>query len=312
MSLTTRQLEQAIRYNPEQAGRVGWLSHYPQVAAALGFGATRPSVEEFSLAVGAWQANHRPLKPDGKLGANTWSRIQQLPTVATGASTPPDWLVPASAPEPAGRTGTGPEWLRIAQSEQMLWDRERRGDAEAHMSRDEEYFQASPYYGARVRSPGVVPRNQDRRDWCAAFVNWCLHNAGYSHTGSAGAHSFAVAGQWQVLALAEPRPGCVVVVSETARGEHVGFLLRSRGLPSDPGGNVEIRGHRGRQLEMLGGNQSQRVSVNIERRTMLACRDRHGNRSPYLWPERGAANCNHLPPSESGHFCGRIHAVTGS
>ncbi len=312
MSLTPRQVVQAIRYNAASAERVGWLPHYRQVAGALGIGAERPTPKAFCVAVGAWQDSNRPLSVDGKIGPNTWAQMRRRAATGAGSAIAPDWLGAATAAaDPVARTGVGPAWLQVAQGERLRWDRETRRAAEVHMSRDEEYFQASPYFGGRVKDRGVVPPNAGRHDWCAAFANWCLHSAGYSHTGSAGAHSFIVPRLWAFTALPEPRQGCVVVVGteDSTRGAHVGFLWSFRNLPSNPNGHVSIQGRAGRRLELLGGNQGQRVSVKNERRRMLACRDRQGVTSPYLWPERGAANCNHLPASDQGHFCGRIHAT---
>ncbi len=203
-------------------------------------------------------------------------------------------------------------WLRVARDEQKSWDHRIKlgavrnpAHAEAEMSRDEEYFQAAPFYGGSVKPPGQIPNNAWRLDWCAAFANYCLHLSGHSHTGNAGAHSFTNSSLWWFNALPEPRSGCVVVVGSGNRGQHVAFLWDCQHLPANPDGNVAITGNR--VLNLLGGNQSNRINIKRETRTMLAARGRNGIRSPYLWPLRGPANCNHIPPSIAGHFCGNIH-----
>jgi uncharacterized protein (TIGR02594 family) len=176
------------------------------------------------------------------------------------------------------------------------------------MSRDEEYFMASPYFGGRVKEIGTVPKNKSRLDWCAAFANWCLHRSGHSHTGNAGANSFLIHRMWRFEALEKPKKGCVIVVGNGSRGAHVAFLWDWEGLPENPKGHVEIAGRRGRSLSILGGNQGQRITIKDERRRMMAARGHNNVTSPYLWPLQGPVNCDHAPATERGHFCGNTHA----
>ncbi len=307
MTLTSSQLSQAVQYNATHGRDVGWMAYEEQVLTELGFSSVCPSSEAFANAVADWQDRHRPLTPDGKLGSNTWSRMRTVLGIAGGGTGG------SAATEPLHLAGSGPLWLQVAQAEKNRWDEaiagmtaSQRRIAEFYMSRDEEYFMASPYFGGRVKDPGVIPRNEGRLDWCAAFANWCLHRAGFSHTGNAGANSFVVRSMWRFEALTEPRCGCVTVVGNGARGAHVAFLWDWENLPSHPGGHVEITGSR--RLMILGGNQGQRISIKSERRRMLSARGSNGVTSPYLWPVRGSANCNHVPPTEHGHYCGNIHS----
>jgi uncharacterized protein (TIGR02594 family) len=83
----------------------------------------------------------------------------------------------------------------------------------------------------------------DETPWCSAFVNWCVEQAGYAGTDSAAARSWL---QWG-KALESPRKGCIVVLSRggSAWTGHVGFFM----------------GRGNETVQVLGGNQSDRVSV---------------------------------------------------
>ena len=276
-----------------------------------------PTAAAFATAVYQWQSRYNDLTNDGKLGKNSWSKMQPL-LPASGGMSLPEWLqrptsplIEAAANEPLRQSGDGPLWLQIARAEMEAWDQaiggmaaSEQAIAEYYMSRDEEYFLASPYFGGRVKPRGTVPRNESRLDWCAAFANWCLHRAGFSHTGSAGADSFRRRSSWRYRALKEPQKGCVIVVGNGSSGAHVAFLNRWENLPTDPKGDVN---HKNRQVWLLGGNQSQRITIKLESRKLLAATGTNGVTSPYLWPDHGEANCDHAPASEAGHFCGNIH-----
>ena len=187
MTLTSTQLANAVQYNSSRGREIGWMAYEEQVLAELGFHSFCPDSQAFAQGVANWQAGHRPLGEDGKLGPSTWRQMRSVLGISGG--------VPggSAGTEPLGLAGGGPLWLQVAQAERNHWDdaiagmsAAQRSIAEFHMSRDEQYFMASPYFGGRVKDPGVIPSNNMRLDWCAAFVNWCLHRAGYSHTGNAG------------------------------------------------------------------------------------------------------------------------------
>ena len=217
MALTISQITKATEWNPIYARSLGWQTRYVDVLEKLGFPSTCPTGEIFAQAVANWQALHPPLEPDGMIGPNTWKKLE-----------PELGKTPGSGPTPpTPPMGTGPRWLQYAQSESNRWatmtaslDKKKSGKAEMYVDWDEMYFQASPYYGGKPHADGAIPGTKNL-DWCAAFANWCLHRAGYSHTGSAGAGSFLKDRYWRFDALEEPRQGCVVVPNN---GAHVTFL----------------------------------------------------------------------------------------
>ena len=87
--------------------------------------------------------------------------------------------------------------------------------------------------------------NHDETPWCAAFVNWCLRQAGLSGSGRANARSFL--GAWNAMSLSEPSYGCVTVLSRPPNPAH---------------GHVAFYGGRdGGNVVLLGGNQSDRVKI---------------------------------------------------
>jgi uncharacterized protein (TIGR02594 family) len=79
----------------------------------------------------------------------------------------------------------------------------------------------------------------DETPWCAAFVNWCLREAGVEGTHSARAASFLTWGR--SIPLAEARQGDIVIFPH-----HVGFFVDW----SDS-----------HHIFVLGGNQSNRVNM---------------------------------------------------
>lgn len=92
----------------------------------------------------------------------------------------------------------------------------------------------------------ITPKlHQDETPWCSAFVCWVMEGCGIPSTRSAAARSW---GRWGKT-LTRPAPGCVVVLRRTdnpAHG-HVGFYL----------------GHAGHDIEVLGGNQRNAVSIQM-------------------------------------------------
>ena len=88
----------------------------------------------------------------------------------------------------------------------------------------------------------------DEVPWCAAFVNWCLREAGLEGTHSAQARSFL---RWGLtIPIEKIEPGDIVVFSRgnTAEQGHVAFFL-------------EWDNERRHTMRIIGGNQSDRVSV---------------------------------------------------
>jgi uncharacterized protein (TIGR02594 family) len=83
--------------------------------------------------------------------------------------------------------------------------------------------------------------SSDEVPWCASFVSWVLEQNGIRSTRSARAADYLTWGR----EVHQPRPGTVVVFSRTGGSGHVAFYLRDLGS----------------EVEVLGGNQGNRVCV---------------------------------------------------
>jgi uncharacterized protein (TIGR02594 family) len=97
-------------------------------------------------------------------------------------------------------------------------------------------------------------KQNDEEAWCAAFINWCMEQAGLEGTGDPAARSWLTWGK----ALAEPRQGCVTVLkrgNDPALG-HVGFYVATVETKEPGSQNFEIG-----SIALLGGNQGRRVTV---------------------------------------------------
>lgn len=93
----------------------------------------------------------------------------------------------------------------------------------------------------------TLQATNDETPWCAAFVNWCLHEAGMQGTGLASARSFLTWGR-EILPD-EIQEGDIIVMGRTAdptKG-HVGFFV---GWTPDKFG-----------FQLLGGNQLNAVNI---------------------------------------------------
>lgn len=294
MPLTNNQLRKAARLNPKYARRLGWATRFSRVVAAIG--QTPGSMDTFSQQFADWQARQPNLSGDGILGPKSWTRLQKVTPPATTCDMPPVWLTSQPLPSSTAGAGTEPSWYRYALAQQVRWANGGETVREEDTTWDEDYFMASPRWGNSTHT--IEDRPRDNAHWCAAFVNWCLHRAGYSHTGSAGARSFTRSSWWSFEAREQPQVGCVIVMNNP---NHVAFLASTEGLPSSPNGNVT----RGR-FDMLGGNQGGTVRIsrgNAASRTLLAARGQNGVRSPYLWPLQGSPNCNIELESDAAHYC---------
>lgn len=130
-----------------------------------------------------------------------------------------------------------PRWLEIAEKE--LGVKEIRG--RRHHPKIIEYLHTA-------KNLGNWGRSRDETPWCAAFVNWALHQAGEKGTEHALAASFI---DWGFPS--DPRLGAVCVLkykgdrdaSTGSRGGfHVGFFIHETKY----------------SFRILGGNQADRVS----------------------------------------------------
>lgn len=313
----------AVTYNDKSMAQIGWTTQFSKVQNLIGL--TRAATpQSFAQALAGWQNRQMPrLMPDGKLGKTTWGRMKPLLVTVAAIGPVPLWVkMPPSRPpqsdvEPLGplvRFAGEPTWIGVARNEKLRWDATRWGmtseqldETERHTDMDEAYFVASPRWGNITHDLGEGPGRQNR-DWCAAFVNYCLHRAGHSHTGSAGAASFAKRSSWSFDALEEPRVGCVIVLGERP-GSHVSFLADVRSLPENPRGDVAIRDLPSAGVLLLGGNQSKTVCEKRYRRSLLSARGHNGVVSPYFWPLQGGSNCNISLPTARAHGCNYIHSA---
>lgn len=96
------------------------------------------------------------------------------------------------------------------------------------------------------RAVGHTQVEHDEVAWCAAFVGFCLEKAGLASTRKLNARSYLTWGE-KIAGPEQAREGDVVIFTRganTAQG-HVAFFVKAAGA----------------QIEVLGGNQSDAVSV---------------------------------------------------
>jgi uncharacterized protein (TIGR02594 family) len=160
-----------------------------------------------------------------------------------------------------------PSWIQIALAEQ--------GQSEIAGSKH------NPRIVAYHQTVSMKARD-DETPWCASFVEWCLREAGLRGTGSAAARSYE---DWGVF-LDKPVLGAIVTFTRPGGG-HVGFYM----------------GQRDGQWLILGGNQSNRVSIApYDPSRMTSIR----------WPS-GVPLPNAVAPlSKSGVIKGNVVAATGT
>jgi uncharacterized protein (TIGR02594 family) len=108
-----------------------------------------------------------------------------------------------------------------------------------------------------IRRGGI---RDDETPWCAAFVGACLEEVGIRSSRFESAASYLAWGQH----LMRPAPGCIVVLSRSGGGGHVGFLA-----------GADVLGN----LLILGGNQGNAVNVAAFPMTRV-----QGLRWPEGWP----------------------------
>ncbi len=103
-------------------------------------------------------------------------------------------------------------------------------------------------YGGRSSNPRIVHyfrkavgrSYSDSYPWCSAFINYVTKTAGHRGTNSLSARSWLRWGRY----TSNPRPGDIVVFGRR-RGGHVGIFV----------------GFSGNRVRVIGGNQSNRVSL---------------------------------------------------
>lgn len=135
--------------------------------------------------------------------------------------------LPAAAPEEAAASMPEARWLSIARAE--------LGQAEGGPGAGNPRIEA---YHATTQG-GAAP---DSVHWCSSFVNFCVEGAGLRGTDSKLARSWL---DWGVEAP-EFVPGCIVVLKRGSPPKgHVGFYV----------------GREGGRIQLLGGNQGDKVSI---------------------------------------------------
>lgn len=100
--------------------------------------------------------------------------------------------------------------------------------------------------------------------WCAAFVGHCLEKAGLRSTRRLNARSYL---DWGIpVDLADAQPGDIVIFSRGSKSwqGHVGFFVKTTGA----------------MIEVLGGNQSDAVSIQRYAKSRLLGVRRAGNVAP--------------------------------
>jgi uncharacterized protein (TIGR02594 family) len=196
-----------------------------------------------------------------------WLKIRDevMRSRAAGAATPkapPPAKIPAKTPAKTPVIGPAddisyddtdelpPRWLEIAREE--LADGVMEIPGAKHNPRIMQYIYTcpnifdNPTYTWAKRHP-KAPRRSDQEiyveregeegvDWCSAFVNWCIKQAGLTGTNHALAESWLKWGQ----RLDGPRLGAIVVLTwKKTRADHVAFLDKKDG-----------------EWKLLGGNQT--------------------------------------------------------
>lgn len=161
----------------------------------------------------------------------------------------------------AGKTLTNPAHQLLGTLEA-----ERMKVLNAPIGKYFEGVKTDPIYDKKGRSFELAPTFESGgygrvTPWCAAFVNWCLGQAGAPRLGYATARSWLEFG----TPIAHPSYGCLTIIKpSSATGSttgHIGFFVE----------------HRGNNVVLLGGNQGDQVSESPFR---------SANVLGYRWPTR--------------------------
>lgn len=219
----------------------------------------------------------RPLRVDGVVGTQTLTAIELFQSRVMRMASPDGQVAPfgptlktlgdrhrephhskltssmqaswmgVAASETASKDA-GASWLPVAQGE--LGQKEEKGYG-SNNPRILEYLRTFKYLAHTFadKAANVHHSDVDETAWCAAFVNWCLTQAGRNPGPSARARDWLKYG----IALDVPVPGAITIIYKkpkaradrrlTPSGYHVGFFVRSDGT----------------SVTLLGGNQSDQV-----------------------------------------------------
>lgn len=150
----------------------------------------------------------------------------------------------------------------------------------------------NPAIMAMYASVGHDWVEHDAVAWCAAFVGHCLEKAGLRSTRRLNARSYL---DWGIpIDLADAQPGDIVVFSRGSKSwqGHVGFFVKTAGA----------------MIEVLGGNQSDAVTIQRYAKSRLLGVRRAGNVAPAvtLSVREVQARLKALGYQEVGQIDGRI------
>lgn len=140
---------------------------------------------------------------------------------------------------------SAPPWINVAAGEVGIIERE---GARRHEARILEYHDS-------VSTSSAL--NTDEVPWCASFVNWCMTSVGIS-----GPEHASASRNWRDWGngITEPMFGCLAVFRRTGGG-HVGFVVGKITKHRMVGRRRDRHEEEYYDLALLGGNQSDRVSV---------------------------------------------------
>ncbi|UCI21372.1 hypothetical protein FJ970_10615 [Mesorhizobium sp. B2-1-8] len=157
-------------------------------------------------------------------------------------------LIQEQAPEDLPKADGVASWFAIADNERVAWEPLGDETTPTAQTRIRGYFQS---IGQPLRDADAIP------PWCGAFAGFCVNTASPVLLKTIKGNPLS-AGSWQSfgnesIQLGDPNPprGAIVVLSpdkNSSSASHVGFF--SRYLGSDNA-----------QVELLGGNQSDRVTL---------------------------------------------------
>jgi lysozyme len=105
-------VEEAVRYNRDSSRKLGWS--FDQIRRFFGFG-QMPDERRLALTVAQWQQS-QGLKVDGKIGPNTWKRMQAV--MGTGRS--PEPVKPSRTGDTRRKTGKKPTGIISVPLEHMV------------------------------------------------------------------------------------------------------------------------------------------------------------------------------------------------
>ncbi|TPM17584.1 hypothetical protein [Mesorhizobium sp. B2-3-5] len=157
-------------------------------------------------------------------------------------------LIQEQAPEDLPKADGVASWLAVADAERLAWEPLGDETKPAAQIRIRGYFQS---IGQPLADGAAIP------PWCGAFAGFCVNTANPALLGAIKGNPLS-AGSWQSFGnesvpLGDPNPprGAVVVLSpdkNSSSASHVGFFSRYLGSDNE-------------QVELLGGNQSDRVTL---------------------------------------------------